>query len=76
LEPSFPEHLRKFGAALETGDEEQAIEVTREYYHRVDAAVMRTLKLILSQRSASVASASASAGNSGNGQAPAPDRPK
>lgn len=53
LEPSFPDHLRNFIAALETGDEERAIEVTREYYHRVDAAVMRTLKLILSQRPAS-----------------------
>jgi GntR family transcriptional repressor for pyruvate dehydrogenase complex len=50
LEPSFPQHLRDFIAALEAGDEERAILVTREYYHRVDGVVMRTLKLILSQR--------------------------
>lgn len=50
LEPTFPEHLGSFIKALEAGEEEQVIEATRDYYQRVDAVVIRTLKLILSQR--------------------------
>jgi GntR family transcriptional repressor for pyruvate dehydrogenase complex len=43
LEPSFPQHLRDFIAALADGDEDRAIEVTRKYYRRVDDAFMRAL---------------------------------
>lgn len=43
LEPSFPQHLRDFIAALAAGDEERAIDVTRTYYRRVDDAFMRAL---------------------------------
>lgn len=52
LEPSFPKHLKDFLHALEAGDEETAIEVTREYYHRVDGAFMKALEAVLAHRSA------------------------
>jgi DNA-binding GntR family transcriptional regulator len=44
LEPSFPQHLRAFIAAVEAGDEARAIEVTRTYYRRVDRAFMQALE--------------------------------
>ena len=43
LEPSFPQHLRDFIAALADGNEERAIDVTRKYYRRVDDAFIRAL---------------------------------
>jgi GntR family transcriptional regulator, transcriptional repressor for pyruvate dehydrogenase complex len=52
LEPTFPEHLRDFISALKDSDEERAIEVTRAYYRRVDAALMASLGAALAQRSA------------------------
>jgi GntR family transcriptional repressor for pyruvate dehydrogenase complex len=50
LEPSFPNHLSEFIEALEAGDEERAIGVTRNYYSRVDGAFMATLTMALGQR--------------------------
>jgi GntR family transcriptional repressor for pyruvate dehydrogenase complex len=50
LEPSFPNHLREFIEALEAGDEELAISVTRHYYGRVDGAFMATLTTALGPR--------------------------
>ncbi len=43
LEPSFPQYLREFGAALESADTERAIGLTRAYYQRVDRAFMQAL---------------------------------
>ena len=37
IEPSFPQHLRDFIVALDAGDEDKAIDVTRAYYRRVDS---------------------------------------
>jgi DNA-binding FadR family transcriptional regulator len=50
LEPSFPQHLRDFIVALDAGDEEQAIEVTRTYYRRVDGAFMKALEGALGKK--------------------------
>jgi DNA-binding FadR family transcriptional regulator len=47
LEPSFPQHLREFIAALEAGDEDRAVDVTRSYYRRVDGAFMKSLDAAL-----------------------------
>lgn len=44
LEPSFPDHLRDFIAALSSGDEDRAVEVTRAYYRKVDAALLSLLE--------------------------------
>jgi GntR family transcriptional repressor for pyruvate dehydrogenase complex len=44
LEPSFPNHLREFISALNAGDEERAVLVTRDYYERVDSALARILR--------------------------------
>jgi hypothetical protein len=44
LEPSFPNHLREFIGALNDGDEERAVLVTRDYYERVDSALARILR--------------------------------
>lgn len=50
LEPSFPQYLREFNAALESGHTERALTLTRVYYQRVDGAFMQALKAIMSQR--------------------------
>lgn len=50
LEPSFPQHLRDFIAALEAGEEEQAVSVLRTYYDRVDRALMQILGGVMSKR--------------------------
>ena len=50
LEPSFPQYLREFIAALESASTERAITLTRVYYQRVDGAFMQALKAIMSQR--------------------------
>ncbi len=50
LEPSFPRHLKDFIVALEAGDEATAIQVTREYYRRVDGAFMKALEAVLAHR--------------------------
>lgn len=59
LEPSFPQHLRDFILALKNGEEERAIDVTRAYYRRVDAAFMKALEAALPLRVADAAAASA-----------------
>jgi len=51
LEPSFPQHLRDFIAALDAGDEDRAIEVTRTYYRRVDGAFFRAIEGALGMKS-------------------------
>lgn len=43
LEPSFPSHLRDLNSSIEAGNEQQAIDVLRGYYHRVDSGVMQAL---------------------------------
>jgi DNA-binding FadR family transcriptional regulator len=55
LEPSFPQHLRDFLAELMADDEERTIEVTRDYYRRIDGALLRALEgaLELSRRATS-----------------------
>jgi GntR family transcriptional repressor for pyruvate dehydrogenase complex len=50
LEPSFPAYLREFGAALEGGDSERAIGLTRAYYQRVDRAFIAALTAVMAQR--------------------------
>ncbi len=50
IEPSFPQHLREFIAALDAGDEEKAIDVTRTYYRRVDAAFFKAIESALGVR--------------------------
>jgi GntR family transcriptional regulator, transcriptional repressor for pyruvate dehydrogenase complex len=50
LEPSFPQYLRDFIAALENGDTETAITLTRAYYQRVDRAFMQALALVMGQK--------------------------
>lgn len=50
LEPSFPQHLRDFIAALSDGDEHRAVDVTRAYYQRVDAALVSILSNPVAQR--------------------------
>jgi GntR family transcriptional repressor for pyruvate dehydrogenase complex len=50
LEPSFPEYLRDFGAALEGGDTERAIALSRSYYQRVDRAFIQALTAVMAQR--------------------------
>ena len=69
LEPSFPEHLREFTTALSAGDEEHAVETTRHYYRRVDAAFMKALEGAIAARGAA---ASRSDGKS-DGVTSAPD---
>ena len=39
MDKDFPEHLRSFIAALEAGNEEEAVGSLRAYYARIDAAV-------------------------------------
>jgi DNA-binding FadR family transcriptional regulator len=43
LEPSFPQHLRDFLRSLIAADESGLTRVTRDYYHRIDAALLRAL---------------------------------
>jgi GntR family transcriptional repressor for pyruvate dehydrogenase complex len=50
LDPSFPQHLRDFMAALNDGDESQAVAVTRAYYHGIDSALMRVVQGALPSR--------------------------
>ena len=50
LEPTFPNYLRDFSTALEHGDAERAIAVSRAYYQRVDMAFMRTLGQVVSAK--------------------------
>jgi DNA-binding FadR family transcriptional regulator len=50
LEPSFPDHLRGVLQAIETGDEEQAAEVTRRYYERVDRQLLTLLRTTIVHR--------------------------
>ncbi|MCC6900128.1 MAG: FadR family transcriptional regulator [Polyangiaceae bacterium] len=50
LEPSFPQHLRDFIAALDAGDEDRAIEVTRAYYRRVDQNFTKAMQSALGGR--------------------------
>lgn len=50
LDPTFPQHLRDFMKALEAGDEERAIEVTRVYYERIDGAFMTALESTMEGR--------------------------
>jgi DNA-binding GntR family transcriptional regulator len=53
LESSFPQHLRDFLGALMSADEERMVEVTRNYYGRIDQALLSALDgaLQLSTRS-------------------------
>jgi GntR family transcriptional regulator, transcriptional repressor for pyruvate dehydrogenase complex len=57
LEPSFPQYLRDFGIALESGDTEAAIAITRAYYQRVDRAFMQALALVMGQKKSAPAAA-------------------
>jgi DNA-binding FadR family transcriptional regulator len=79
LEPSFPEHLRGFIAALTDGNEERAIEVTRAYYRRVDSALMTSLGPALAARAAAAAAAAsaeeASATGADTNDGPPPGKP-
>jgi GntR family transcriptional repressor for pyruvate dehydrogenase complex len=62
LEPSFPQYLRDFDAALEKGDVETAITLTRAYYQRVDRAFMQALALVMGQKKSSPDASEAPAG--------------
>lgn len=50
LEPSFPQHLRDFISALDAGDEDRAIDVTRVYYRRVDQNFTKAMQSALGGR--------------------------
>lgn len=45
-DPHFPDHLKKFIVALETGDEERAVQALRGYYTKIDSAVRSTFSAI------------------------------
>jgi DNA-binding GntR family transcriptional regulator len=47
LEPSFPQHLRDVASAIEQGKEEEAVNALRNYYQRVDRALMQTLSGVM-----------------------------
>ncbi len=51
LDPKFPSHLRRFLAALESGDEERAISALRNYYAKIDDAVRETFGNLASESS-------------------------
>lgn len=46
LDPHFPDHLKKFVAALEAGDEEKAVLALRGYYTKIDSAVKSTFSSV------------------------------
>jgi len=46
MDPRFPDHLKKFLAALESGDEERAVAVLRNYYVKIDTAVRATFSSV------------------------------
>lgn len=50
LEPSFPEHLRELIAAIESSNEEQALQALSTYYQRVDNDLMKALGAVLGPR--------------------------
>jgi GntR family transcriptional regulator, transcriptional repressor for pyruvate dehydrogenase complex len=58
LEPTFPLYLREFGAALDAGDADRAIGLTRAYYQRVDRAFMQALAGVMTQRKSNPLAAS------------------
>jgi GntR family transcriptional regulator, transcriptional repressor for pyruvate dehydrogenase complex len=47
LEPSFPQHLRDVASAIERGEEDVALQALRNYYQRVDRALMQTLSGVM-----------------------------
>lgn len=47
LEPGFPQHLRDVANAIEHGDEASAVVALRNYYQRVDQALMQTLSGVM-----------------------------
>lgn len=51
LEPGFPQHLRDVATAIESGNEEQGIHALRDYYQRVDRALMQTLSGVMKGKS-------------------------
>lgn len=63
LEPSFPEYLRAFGAALEAADTERAIELSRAYYSRVDRAFMQALSAVMTHRKSTLPAVTEPAGD-------------
>jgi DNA-binding FadR family transcriptional regulator len=71
LESSFPQHLRNFLGALMSGDEERMVDVTRNYYGRIDQALLSALDGAL-QLSSRTRPPSASA----EAAAPAPEKTK
>lgn len=50
LDPTFPEHLQELVAAIERGNEVEAIAALQSYYRRVDSAVMQALTALFQQR--------------------------
>lgn len=50
LDPTFPEHLQELVAAIERGNEAEAIAALQSYYRRVDSAVMQALTALFPQR--------------------------
>ncbi len=49
LEPTFPDHLREIVTAMETGNEELAVNATRTYYERVDKHLLGLLRIVTAQ---------------------------
>jgi DNA-binding FadR family transcriptional regulator len=43
LEPTFPQHLRELIPALESREEDRAVEILRAYYQRVDGNIMQII---------------------------------
>lgn len=50
LDPTFPQHLRDLIKAIESAEEEQALDILRTYYTRVDSGVMQALTGLFQQR--------------------------
>lgn len=78
LEPSFPQHLRDFLSALTANNEERTIEVTRDYYRRIDGALLRVLNgaLELSRRATSSSERTSEAAAQTGESPPLPEDPK
>ncbi|MGC4068994.1 MAG: hypothetical protein QM784_30975 [Polyangiaceae bacterium] len=50
LDPGFPGHLSQLMEAMRRGDEEAAIDATRQYYDHLDHELIRLLDALLSLR--------------------------
>jgi DNA-binding GntR family transcriptional regulator len=50
LDPGFPDHLRALTTAMREGNEDAAIQITREYNQRIDGELLRVLAALVALR--------------------------